>query len=107
MRPMPKQKRHVPDILSKDEISRLIDSVTNIKLLYDEYRRQVMVHNWLFPGREHIQELLGDASSRTTKIYTHVSRPDIRNIHSPVEGLAIDRKGEVRNEPVRGEDHAT
>ena len=34
----------------------------------------------------YIQELLGHSSSRTTEIYTHVTRTDIKNIKSPLDG---------------------
>lgn len=36
-----------------------------------------------------IQELLGHSSSKTTEIYTYVSRKNIRNIKSPVEGMEL------------------
>ena len=35
----------------------------------------------------YIQVLLGHKSSKTTEIYTHVCRTDIRNIHSPLDKL--------------------
>jgi len=35
----------------------------------------------------YIQELLGHKSSKTTEIYTHVCRTDIRNINSPLDKL--------------------
>ena len=184
----PRRGIHYPDILSKEEVCRIINSVSNIKHrfllsltysgglrvsevvhlkvidldfnrglmhvrsgkgdkdryvmlspellpLYEEYRKNVMVHTWLFPGQQpsthlsvrtaqavfnsaldraeirktasihslrhsfathllengtdlrYIQELLGHKSSRTTELYTHVSRLDIRNIRSPFDTL--------------------
>jgi len=37
----------------------------------------------------YIQELLGHRSSRTTEIYTHVSRRDLANIRSPIDDLDL------------------
>ena len=36
-----------------------------------------------------IQELLGHTSSKTTEIYTYVSRKNIMNIKSPLESLNV------------------
>ncbi len=39
----------------------------------------------------YIQELLGHKSSKTTEMYTHVARKQIRNIRSPLESLGEPR----------------
>ena len=36
-----------------------------------------------------IQELLGHASSKTTEIYTYVSRKNLMNIRNPLDNLRI------------------
>jgi integrase/recombinase XerD len=41
----------------------------------------------------YIQELLGHASSKTTEIYTHVSKRDIGSIQSPLDRLMQEKKG--------------
>lgn len=40
----------------------------------------------------YIQEILGHQSSKTTEIYTHVSKKSIRNILSPLDALEIDSR---------------
>jgi site-specific recombinase XerD len=42
----------------------------------------------------YIQELLGHKSSKTTEMYTHVARKQIRNIRSPLESLGENRGDE-------------
>ncbi len=42
----------------------------------------------------YIQALLGHTSSKTTEVYPHVSRKELGRIQSPVDLLAIERKGE-------------
>ena len=44
----------------------------------------------------HIQEMLHNKSSKTTEIYTHVSRRDIRRIKSPLDNLNINQRKEVK-----------
>ncbi len=39
----------------------------------------------------YIQKLLGHSSSRTTEIYTHVSKKDLCRIQSPLDALPIAR----------------
>ncbi|MGA2408696.1 MAG: tyrosine-type recombinase/integrase [Bacteroidales bacterium] len=38
----------------------------------------------------YIQELLGHKSTRTTEIYTHVSRRNLFAIRSPIEDMELD-----------------
>lgn len=184
--PLPKKEHKYPDILSRDEVKRIIDGRNNFKhrfllmitysgglrvsetvnlklsdldfdrmmihiragkgkkdrfvMLSDkvheafiEYKKRVMLHDWLFPGStygsrltiraaqaifkkacedvsinknvsihslrhafathlledgvdlRYIQELLGHKSSKTTEIYTHVTKLDIKRIHSPLD----------------------
>jgi len=42
----------------------------------------------------YIQEMLGHKSSKTTEIYTHVSKRNIATIHSPLDGIMAVRKEE-------------
>ena len=42
-----------------------------------------------------IQELLGHSSSKTTEIYTHVSKKSITNIVSPLDFLFSNYEGEL------------
>lgn len=44
----------------------------------------------------YIQELLGHSSSKTTEIYTHVSKKNIANIKSPLDRLMLDNKKKNR-----------
>lgn len=186
--PLPKKEYKFPEILSKDEVKRIIEVLTNrkhkfllmmvysaglrvseavklrlddldfdrmmihvrqskgkkdrfimlsqrIKEMFAYYQELYKLHTWVFPGhdpREHIsirtaqkvfkqavekakiqkdvsihslrhafathlleqgvdlryiQELLGHKSSKTTEIYTHVTRTDIKNIQSPLDKL--------------------
>ena len=129
----------------KGDKDRFVMLSPGLESLYRQYRREVMIHSWLFPGRSpsdhisvrtaqavfnaardradirkhvsihtlrhsfathlleegtdlrYIQELLGHSSTRTTEIYTHVSRLDIRNIHSPFDTLFDNKEKKEDN----------
>ncbi len=184
--PLPKKDHKFPDILSRKEISDILEITANIKhkflilliysaglrvseavnlkindldferkmihirsgkgkkdryvmlsekavKLYLDYSKQVMLQNWLFPGQDYnshlsirsaqsvfiraiekteiqkkvsihslrhafathlledgvdlryIQELLGHKSSKTTEIYTHVTKVSINRLKSPID----------------------
>jgi integrase/recombinase XerD len=64
-------------------------------LLKAGIKKDVMVHSYATHLHEsgldirYIQELLGHKSTRTTEIYTHVSRRNLIAIRSPIEDLDL------------------
>jgi integrase len=45
----------------------------------------------------YIQELLGHGSSKTTEIYTHVSKKSLVNIKSPLDEIVASQRIENQN----------
>jgi len=87
----------LPKVLSKNEIKRIFDVTNNLKkvALKAGIRKTVTPHmlrhsfatHVLEQGTDlrYIQELLGHNSSKTTEIYTHVSKKAIDKIKNPID----------------------
>ena len=77
---------------SSRNILKLALSRTNIKkrVILHTLRHSYATH-LLESGTDiwYIQELLGHNSPKTTMIYTHVTRKNIKNIKSPFDNLEI------------------
>lgn len=79
--------------LSERTVQKIMDkAVTKAKILKDatvHTLRHSFTTHLLERGTDlrYIQELLGHASSKTTEIYTHVSRRELGNIESPLDKI--------------------
>ncbi|CAI8166988.1 MAG: Tyrosine recombinase XerC [Bacteroidota bacterium] len=76
--------------------------MTNLRLIPHFQQRLATVNaeaNQLQKGTDlrYIQELLGHGSSKTTEIYTHVSRKSLANIKSPLDEIVASQRIENQN----------
>ena len=59
-----------------------------------KYFKEYKPKEWLFDGENgtdlrYIQSLLGDSSSKTTEIYTHITTKGFEKIKNPLDKLEI------------------
>ncbi len=102
--PRPKKGKHLPTVLSRGEVKRLLDAMKNPKhravgivTRAAGIRKKVTPHilrhsfatHLLEEGTDlrYIQRLLGHKKSTTTEIYTHVADRDLSRIRSPADTL--------------------
>src|SRR5260370_509452 len=90
--PYPKKVLHLPEILSQEEVARLIDAAEFpfhrilLMTLYATGARRAEVRT--------IQMLLGHRDLEETTIYLHLSRRHLSATGSPLDVLTIRREGE-------------
>jgi integrase/recombinase XerD len=83
-------ERSLSLVLKKACVLAGIKKSVNLHMLRHSYATHLLENG---TDLRYIQELLGHNSSRTTEIYTHVSRNAISKISSPLDKLNIKLKG--------------
>lgn len=83
-------ERSLALVLKKGAHLAGIQKNINLHMLRHSYATHLLENG---TDLRYIQELLGHKSSKTTEIYTHVSRSAISKIKSPIDKLKIKIKG--------------
>lgn len=82
-------ERSVQNVLEKAVAKAKISKKVTVHTLRHSFATHLLERG---TDLRYIQELLGHASSKTTEIYTHVSRRKLSNIQSPLDRIIVDRK---------------
>ncbi|WP_116108902.1 tyrosine-type recombinase/integrase [Lewinella sp. IMCC34191] len=77
-------ERSVQMILKRAVVDSGVNPLATVHTLRHSYATHLIERG---VSTRHIQELLGHASSRTTEIYTHISRQERRRVNSPLDDL--------------------
>ena len=80
-------ERSVQNILDKAVLKAKISKKVTVHTLRHSFATHLLERG---TDLRYIQELLGHASSKTTEIYTHVSRRKLSNIQSPLDMIMLD-----------------
>ena len=83
----PRKDKKLPVILNKDEVIKILQALSNTK------HKAIFATHLLESGvnLRYIQEILGHKSSKTTEIYTHVSKASIARIKNPLDSIMEER----------------
>ena len=103
----PRKEKKLPKILTEQEVFAILKATkkANInKRVYPHMLRHSFATHLLEKGTDirYIQKLLGHGSSKTTEIYTHVSKKSLANIKSPLD-VVIESQNAIKEHDTANE----
>jgi len=103
----PRKEKKLPKILTEQEVFAILKATkkANInKRVYPHMLRHSFATHLLEKGTDirYIQKLLGHGSSKTTEIYTHVSKKFLANIKSPLD-VVIESQNAIKEHDTANE----